>query len=247
MTGAGAAFVLAALQLLGGTAVFLSFTFLVYSSIGRGYYRSALWVLAPLMAASAFLMDGNGRVVVIGAAVCMAGFLVAVYTQRPLLEWMGAASTLGMCAAAVIVAAQSFCQGGCGPELTQGIAGLLFLGAVTHAMTLGHWYLNQPRLPIEPISHATWVMLGALIVCLGAGVVGRAGLMEGVVPQSVLTRSPGAYWWFWLVMVAMTLGLWWMIKQTVASRSTQSATGLLYIAIVTAIAAQLVSNILAVM
>ncbi|HVE75805.1 MAG TPA: hypothetical protein VND22_03440 [Actinomycetota bacterium] len=247
MTGAGAAFSLAAIQMLGGTAAFLSVTFLVYSSIGRGYYRSALWVLAPLIAASAFLMEDRARVSTIVAAACMSGFLLAVYTQRPLLEWAGAALTLGTSAAAVIVAAQSFCEEACESQMIQAIAGLLFLGAVTHAMTLGHWYLNQPRLPIGPISHATWVMLGATVVALGAGIIGRAGLIAGDVPQSVLTRSPGAYWWFWLVMVAMTLVLWWMVKETVASRSTQSATGLLYIAIVTAVSAQLVSNILAVM
>lgn len=247
LSGAGGAFALSAWQLAGGTAVFLANARFAYSEVSRGFYRSALWVLFPMAAASALLFDGGTRVAALIASAAMGGFLAAVYTQRPLLEWIGAAATEILSLVTIFSASLEACSGACGWVIGTGMAGLVFVGAVTYAMTLGHWYLNQARLPIAPLKHSTITLLVALIVSLSLGVVGRRELIIGTVPATLLSSSPVSYWWFWLVLMLSTFGLWLMVRSTVWSRSTQSATGLLYIAIVVVVTAQFVMNLLAIM
>ena len=245
MRGPAGAFGLAAIQILAGLFVFLWAASLRYKIINRGYYRSTAWVLWPLMLGTAFALPDRLRLLGVTSAILWALFLAAVYTQRPMLEWVSGAA--GSVSAAVLLATAGWraCEAGCGLGLAHGVLGGLVLGGVTHGMTLGHWYLNQARLPIEPLKEQTRVILVLLAVSGLAGVVTRAMLLEGEVPGGILTYSAGSYWWTWLVLLGATAFVMGMVRATVRDRSTQSATGLLYIATVTALAAQFVLDLLA--
>ena len=60
----------------------------------------------------------------------------------------------------------------------------------------------------------------------------------------LVALSASGYWWAWLLLLAGTAGLAFMVRSTVRDRSTQSATGLLYIAMLTAIGAQFLLSLL---
>ena len=244
MIGPRGAFSLTSIQLLGGVFAFMWFASLRFKFISRGYYRSTTWVLWALMLLLAFVLPGHLQVLAWLTTGAYLAFLLAVYSQRPLLEWVtgaaGTVSSLGLIGAA----GWEVCPGGCAFGLVHALLGGLFLGGVTHGMILGHWYLNQARLPIEPLKEKTRVIFLLIVLSVGAGVVTRGRLLEGEVPAGIMTYASSSYWWTWLFLMATTAGLMGMVWATVRDRSTQSATGLLYIASLTALAAQFVLDLL---
>lgn len=244
MTGPGGAFSLTSIQLLAGVFVFMWLASLRFRILSRGYYRSTTWVLWPLMLMLAFVLPGRLESLGLAAAAAYLLFLLAVYSQRPLLEWLaGGAGTL-LSLWLIVDAGRQACPGGCTLGVTHGLVGTLFLGGVTHGMVLGHWYLNQARLPIEPLkeqSRAIYLLLAASAL---AGILTRTTLLEGTIPAGIMTYTTSSYWWTWMFLLATTAVLMGMVRATVRDRSTQSATGLLYIASLTALAAQFLLNLL---
>ncbi|MGE0542331.1 MAG: hypothetical protein AB7R89_19365 [Dehalococcoidia bacterium] len=114
------------------------------------------------------------------------------------------------------------------------LAGAISLGAVSMAMTLGHWYLVTPRLPEQPLNLLTLVLLAALAVQTLLVVVNIA-IPASYVPSAVenpdigLAQNPV----FWLRMgvgLIFPLALAFMAWQSSIIRAMMSATGLLYIA-----------------
>ncbi|MGQ0678696.1 MAG: hypothetical protein ACT4OM_03400 [Actinomycetota bacterium] len=244
MTGPGGAFGLASIQLIAGVFAFMWFSSLRYRIVNRGYYRSTAWVLWPLMLAVSFALPGRLRTLGLATALVFVMFLVAVYMQRPLVEWITGA--LGTAGGLMLIGLAGFntCEGGCAFGAFHALLGGLVLGGVTHGMTLGHWYLNQARLPIDPLKEQTRVIFAILGLSLLAGVATRGRLLEGDVPAGILTYSSSSFWWTWVLLTGATLFLMAMVRVTVRDRSTQSATGLLYIASLTALAGQFLLDLL---
>lgn len=239
------ALALVALELLVGTFVLMWISMLVWKVIDRGHYRATTWVVFPFTIALGFALPASLRPAAWATAAAQVGFLVAVYSQRPLLEWAIGALAGATGVWLVAQAGLRSCATACVSGAVQALIGTAFLGAVTHGMVLGHWYLNQPRLPIEPLKGSTRIMLGALGGSLLAGLADRADLVQGVVPAAVLAFSAASYWWTWLLLLAGTGLLALAVRSTVWSRSTQSATGLLYIAVIVALGAQFIISLLA--
>ena len=63
-----------------------------------------------------------------------------------------------------LAGAASFVGGDYALSLARLVVGALFLGAVTDAMLLGHWYLVQPGLGRDPIKELVKVGRGAVAV-----------------------------------------------------------------------------------
>jgi len=72
----------------------------------------------------------------------------------------------------------------------------------------------------------------------------RGRLVEGSIVSAVIVLSSTSYWWVWLLLMLAIAVFALMIRSTVWIRSTQSATGLLYVAMIPAMAAQFVINLL---
>src|ERR1700738_4808005 len=174
-------------------------TMLVWRVVDRGHYRAAAYCLVPLVVAISFALPGNLRTEGFVPGGLIAAFLLAGYTQRPLLEVATGALASGLSVWLILQGGARTC-GGCTDGIALAVAGTFFLGAVTHAMVLGHWYLNQPRLPIEPLKRATWIMLASL----GAGGIGgfitRGRLLHAVLPVLVAISASG-YWWAWVLLL----------------------------------------------
>lgn len=123
------------------------------------------------------------------------------------------------------------------------LVGAGFLGAVTDAMLLGHWYLVQPGLSREPLREMTaWV--GALWAPELVVMLWPTGMMSALT-GSIDDGYNGLLGWFWVACVVTTIGL--VIVTRLALREKQysavmAATGLLYLAILTAFGMDLVAR-----
>lgn len=125
------------------------------------------------------------------------------------------------------------------------VAGAGFLGAVSAAMLLGHWYLVQPGLDRRFLAELVrWTGI------LWAPVVGLLLVPTGM--QSVLSGAIDDGWggmlgWFWAGCAVTTIGL---VAATIAAlrerqyAAVMAATGLLYLAILTAFGTDLVARAL---
>ncbi|MEZ5134176.1 MAG: hypothetical protein R2699_03730 [Acidimicrobiales bacterium] len=85
------------------------------------------------------------------------------------------------------------------------VVGALFLGAVTDAMLLGHWYLVQPGLPRAPLlelvrwsTNLTIPEIALLLVPTG---------MVSVFVGDIDDSYGGMLGWFWAACAVTTLGL----------------------------------------
>jgi hypothetical protein len=242
--GPKGAFTFVALQLLIGAFLLMWVASLRYRFISRGYYRSTVWVLWPLMAVLSFALPPKLRVWCLLTAAAFGLFLIAVYSQRPALEWVTGALASGAAVWLLGGAAREACPSTCWLGLLHAAVGTLLVGGVTHGMVLGHWYLNQARLPMDPLREQCKIIFAALTAGAVAGVLTRSELILGPVPGGLLTFSASSYWWAWALLLTATAVLAAMVWATVKTRSTQSATGLLYIAMVTVLGAQFMLDLL---
>jgi hypothetical protein len=123
------------------------------------------------------------------------------------------------------------------------VTGAAFLGAVTDAMLLGHWYLVQPGLGRAPLRElvawtaAVWPVEVAVFL-LPTG-------MTQVLAGTVDDGYDGLLGWIWVVSAATTIalvGLTWLALRERSYSAVMAATGLLYLAILTAFGVDLVAR-----
>lgn len=123
------------------------------------------------------------------------------------------------------------------------LVGAAFLGAVTDAMLLGHWYLVQPGLPRrllnELVTLLAWIWpLEVLVLLLPTGMV---SVWSGAVDDG----WNGTLGWFWAACAVTTIVLVLVTRAALTERqysAVMAATGLLYLAILTAFGTDLVAR-----
>jgi hypothetical protein len=123
------------------------------------------------------------------------------------------------------------------------LVGALFLGSVTAAMLLGHWYLVQPGLRRDPVKELVlWTMICwplELLVFLWP--TGMVQVLNGTIDDGY----DGLLSWIWIACALLTIGLVVMTWAALRERSysaVMAATGLLYLAILTAFGTDLIAR-----
>lgn len=123
------------------------------------------------------------------------------------------------------------------------LVGAAFLGVVTDAMLLGHWYLVQPGLPRrllnEIVSAVGWVWPIEIIALLLP--TGMISVWTGAVDDG----WGGTLGWFWGACALTTIILVFVTRAALREReysAVMAATGLLYLAILTAFGTDLVAR-----
>ena len=125
------------------------------------------------------------------------------------------------------------------------VVGALFLGAISDAMLLGHWYLVQPGLargPLLELVRATAVVWPAEVVLLLVP-TGMVSVLNG----SIDDGYGGILGWTWITCAVTTLGLLAVTRAALKERqysAVMAATGLLYLAILTSFGTDLVARAL---
>jgi hypothetical protein len=123
------------------------------------------------------------------------------------------------------------------------LAGAAFLGAVSDAMLLGHWYLVQPGLPRKHISElVTWLArVWPIEVGLFLIPTGMISVFDGTIKDG----WQGLLGWMWIACSVLTIGLCFVTKAALKEKeysAVMAATGLLYLAILTAFGTDLVAR-----
>ena len=125
------------------------------------------------------------------------------------------------------------------------VVGAAFLGSVTDAMLLGHWYLVQPGLPRAPLLEL--VRATALLWPVEVAVLLIPTGMASVLSGRIDDGYGGILGWMWLACAVTTIGLVAVTRAALKERAysaVMAATGLLYLAILTAFGTDLVARAL---
>lgn len=128
------------------------------------------------------------------------------------------------------------------------VASALVLGSVTTGMLLGHWYLIDRDLAIEPFRNmfrffVVTLLVQAVLLVLSSGLlllVGAAASATQV--QQLFTEHAALLVVRVLLSPLATAGLAWMIWKTLQIPQTMAATGLFYIAILSVLVGELMSR-----
>jgi hypothetical protein len=217
--------------------------------VTSGYYRNHLYVLLGLNVLATMIALGARD-----------QFALAPPLAAAILSYLGSALWLyekpraGRCALALVAAvtlwgawAATDSQRSAGTAVSllralDPVTGGLVLGLTMAAMFLGHWYLNTPTMALGPLRRLV-VLMGAAI-CLRAGVSGT-GLALAIADspwpatQQLLFISLR-----WLSGIIGALVLAVMAWKTLKIPNTQSATGILYVAVIATFLGELTSLLL---
>ena len=165
---------------------------------------------------------------------------VTIKEFRPVLDLIAPAiGTFGLIVGAVDAAGSIWLS------VARTLVGAAFLGAVSNSMLLGHWYLVQPGLSRDPIfTLVNWTGLlwlpELVLLCIPTG-------MFSVLNGTIDDNYNGLLGWFWVACVLATACLVIVTRMALKEKeysAVMAATGLMYLAILTAFGMDLVARIL---
>jgi hypothetical protein len=128
------------------------------------------------------------------------------------------------------------------------IVSALVLGAVTTGMLLGHWYLIDRDLSLDPFRRVFRYFVAVLgvqaaLLLVDAGVLSLAGAGPSLTGLTQLLRDHVSLLTARLLISPIgTAGLAWMIWKTLQVPQTMAATGLFYIAILSTLVGELMGR-----
>ena len=226
------------LQWSTGGLAFLWFT-LRSKEISLGYsklLRATYGVLAALGVVAGFYFD---RVLIREVAgIAVAGIAFATFAKRESRTDLFAVAfgAVGLIGSVVV-------NDGGVVDLLRVLVGAAFLGAVTDLMLLGHWYLVQPGMTRKLLNELTNAVLfiwplEVVVMILPTGMI-------SVLNGSIDDGWNGILGYFWLGCAALTGVLAVFTRAALKERSysaVMAATGLSYLAILTAFGTDLVAR-----
>ena len=218
------------------------------SLVTSGFYRvhayvlMGLHVLAALVAGS--LEDYHLAVPITGAILSYVASIVWLNEKRRagivLLVMIGLTSLAGMwwtlpASTSESTARRIF-------EWMAPVSGGLVLGTTITAMLLGHWYLNTPSMELSPLRRLIKLMTASLLLRAVISGVGLAVVLSADPWPEKMYLSLLAMRWFSGVLMPLVLS--WMTWKTLDVPNTQSATGILYVGVVTTFTGELIAQLL---
>jgi hypothetical protein len=165
---------------------------------------------------------------------------VLLYARVPAARWAGMAAVVPG-----LVAGWPLAQLSGRPALgaLALVTGALFLGATMDGLLLGHWYLVDRRLSNRPIAAlATWLVAGVAAALVSAALGGARG---SAVDQSLspLLAFPNLTVYLAVGLVLLCGLMASFIRVLVKSNSIQAATGMFYLAVIMALAAEFAAKV----
>lgn len=226
------------LQWSTGGLAFLWFT-LRSKEISLGYsklLRATYGVLALLGVVAGFYFDQVLIREVAGVAV--AGIAFATFAKRE-----SRTDLFAVAVGAVGLIGSVVANSGGVVDLLRVLVGAAFLGAVTDLMLLGHWYLVQPGMTRKLLNELTNAVLfiwplEVVVMILPTGMI-------SVLNGSIDDGWNGILGYFWLGCAVLTGVLAVFTRAALKERSysaVMAATGLSYLAILTAFGTDLVAR-----
>jgi hypothetical protein len=124
------------------------------------------------------------------------------------------------------------------------VASAAVLGTATTAMLIGHSYLIAPSMSIVPLQR---LLVGLFVALIVGMVLAAIGLWSWTAEHSLLNLEEAAVLWLplrWGLGFIGPLVLCVMAWQTAKIRSTQSATGILYVVVIFCFLGELTGQLL---
>jgi hypothetical protein len=250
VSGSAGVIALVAAEVVAGSLALLWLTPL-WDEVRRGYFKLVGSIVSVLAAgtwyaasAGAVAGDDAGTWAVrlaIATVVAIALATALLFARREASARAIGIASVPIAAAALVPLAQAGARSA-GLGLFQLAAGAAFLGSVTQGLLLGHWYLTDRRLTRRPIQRSTTIMLGATVLAALAVIAGGFEPTPDTNPAVNPLLTAGALApWIALGMVASTLLIGVLVKLALRGErasAVQSATGFFYLAVVTAITAE---------
>ena len=226
------------LQWSSGGLAFLWFT-LRSKEISLGYsklLRATFGVLAALGVAAGFYFD---RILIREVA----GVAVAVVALATFARRESRTDLIAVAIGAIGLIGSVVANSGGVVDLLRVLVGAAFLGAVTDLMLLGHWYLVQPGMTRKLLNELTNAVLfiwplEVVVMILPTGMI-------SVLNGSIDDGWDGILGYFWLGCATLTGVLVVFTRAALKERSysaVMAATGLSYLAILTAFGTDLVAR-----
>lgn len=232
------------------------------AAIDRGFYRFNLGVSCFILSlglcallfaapggepapAAARLLPLRGAGLAVLAGLWLAGLLAVTWSQwerpRPSLALVTLPSLLGLVVTAAATVARTPASAAPAGAAAVTLLGGLTLGLALYTMVLGHWYLNVARLPIAILARAVavyGVLLALRLVWNGAAFATQSVPYQGLpLPLYAFVATLDGF----LLAAAVFFGTLfplaaiWLVQRTLRAKSTQAATGILYVVVVAAI------------
>lgn len=244
MTGASAVVALFLLEWSAGWIAAAAWT-QSWMVVSRGHFRitgycTLILAILAVFAVRSAPTTALQRNDVVAFAVLAAVYLAVQYsrTDRPGVVMGTVAALMGL--ATLVAFAREVPGWPTWLAATGMVGGMLLLGAVTNGMMLGHWYLNQPGLKPWALARLTALGLAVTGAAALAAIAGAGRLVDSATEGAVLgipgfgSSFGGAFFVIGFVLLLFTGGVVWMARRCVSIRSIQSATGLYYVALLTA-------------
>jgi hypothetical protein len=220
------------LRLAFGLAAAMAFV--PSKQVTSGYFRNHLYVTLGLCALAALLCRAIApsafAPAVAAAVLSYVGSVFWLY-EKPLGGKLSLAAVAGLAYAASYLLQSPAPTTSAHDALRVGhmTASGATLGFVMAAMLLGHWYLNAPGMALAPLRRL--IALAAIAVLAHTTLCGVALAFE------LSARSVPTTWWMfvalrWLFGLAGVMILLGMAWRTLEVPNTQSATGILYVAVI---------------
>jgi hypothetical protein len=151
----------------------------------------------------------------------------------------------GLLAAALVLAElQPDQKGDPAWRAANGLTSAALLGAATSAMLMGHSYLIAPGMSLTPLLRLLDVLGAALVLRMA---VAGAALWSWTAEHSLFNLGNETVLWLplrWGLGFLGPLVLGWMAWESARIRSTQSATGILYVVVIFCFLGELTSQLL---
>ena len=217
------------------------------NEVGAGYgllLRGTFGVFAAIAVVLGFrygvvpVREASGIVVAIAS-------LVLIRNKRSKLDLIAPLVGIPGIVVAGVAAVENVDFGSVSVSLLRVIVGTAFLGAVSDTMLLGHWYLVQPGMPRRLINELVDAViyiwpLEVVVLLLPTGMI-------SVINGTIDDGWNGVLGWFWLASAVVTGVLAFVTRAALKERSysaVMAATGLMYLAILTAFCTDIVARAL---
>ena len=222
----------------------------VWGVVKRGYFLLVGWTVAVCALLSALALADPLSAIASRAGLALGGLWTFVGLSVVVLALLharrnGAARVLGWLATAAGVAAVvgiADLRGGTGATVG-GIAAMLtgaaFVGATWDGMLLGHWYLVDRKLTVDPMRWHAWAFTAGIALALVSAALAKGGAPTGdeaSLNPLLLVSDLTVYLAFGLVAINALLAFF--VHKLVNEGSIRAATGMLYLAVIMAFSAE---------
>ena len=219
------------------------------AQVNPRFYRAHFLIALGLASVALVFLAGAGgvalpAVVGVGMALAFAGSLAWSVEGAPAGRLLAGLTAAALAAALVLVELAAAGERPPGWVLADSLTSAALLGTATTAMLIGHSYLIAPAMSLTPLLR----LLAALFAATLARVaVASAGLWSWTAGHSLFNLEDETVLWLplrWGLGFVGPLVLGWMAWQTARMRSTQSATGILYVVVIFCFLGELTSQLL---